>query len=110
MTTASISAPSLRGDTWLNQDCEQRLSTLEKLDSNESSTADFLLKVALEDDFEKVRSSAISRIVDLEALAKLGAAGGKAKEAAQQQSDECGLHFFSSLINGQSLTGSAHFL
>ena len=47
---------------------------------------DFLLKVALEDDFEKVRSSAISRIVDLEALAKLGAAGGKAKEAAQQQS------------------------
>ncbi len=86
MTTASISAPSLIDDTWLNQDCEQRLSTLEKLDSNESSTAYFLLKVALEDDFEKVRSSAISRIVDLEALAKLGAAGGKAKEAAQQQS------------------------
>lgn len=80
MTTASISAPSLIDDTWLNQDCEQRLSTLEKLDSNESSTADFLLKVALEDDFEKVRSSAISRIVDLEALAKLGAAGGKAKK------------------------------
>jgi hypothetical protein len=86
MTTASISAPSTRENTWLNQDCEQRLLTLEKLDPKESSTADFLLKVALEDDFEKVRSSAISRIVDLEALAKLKTAGGKAKEAAQQQS------------------------
>jgi len=86
MTTAPSSAPTLIDNTWLNQDCEQRLLTLGKLDPKESSTADFLLKVALEDDFEKVRSSAISRIVDLEALAKLETAGGKAKEAAQQQS------------------------
>ena len=60
MTTAPSSAPTLIDNTWLNQDCEQRLLTLGKLDPKESSTADFLLKVALEDDFEKVRSSAIS--------------------------------------------------
>lgn len=85
MTIASSPASPLLDNTWLNQDSAQRLITIEKLSLKEPSTAEFLLKVAQEDEHEVVRCLAIARIVDLNSLEKLQNDSGKASKTAQQQ-------------------------
>tara|TARA_B110000858_G_scaffold198514_1_gene266045 strand:- start:60880 stop:63411 length:2532 start_codon:yes stop_codon:yes gene_type:complete len=85
MTIASSPASPLIDNTWLNQDSAQRLITIEKLSLEEPSTAEFLLKIAQEDEHEEVRCSAIARIVDLDTLKKLQSGSGKAADTAQQQ-------------------------
>lgn len=85
MTTASSPPPPLVDNTWLNQDSAQRLVTIEKLARNEPGAAEFFHKVALEDEYEAVRCSAIARIVDMDKLQQLQSIGGKIEESAQQQ-------------------------
>ncbi len=85
MTIPSNSVPPLIDNTWLNQDSAQRLVTIEKLDLKDSGIAEFLLKVAQEDEYEAVRFSAIASIIRLEALEQLQSLGGKVQESAQQQ-------------------------
>ncbi|MEX0965475.1 MAG: DUF349 domain-containing protein [Pseudohongiellaceae bacterium] len=85
MTTASNSAPSIIDNTWLNQDCAQRLVTLGKLDPADPINAAFFIKIAQQDEHEPVRLSAITRILEFDALVKIQQFGAKEKESAQQQ-------------------------
>lgn len=85
MTTASNPASPLIDNTWLNQDSAQRLVTIEKIDLKEPGTAEFFLKVAQEDEYEVVRCSAISRIIEFAALEQLQSVGGAVQENAKQQ-------------------------
>lgn len=85
MTTASKPVAPLIDNTWLNQDSAQRLVTIEKLDLKEPGSAELLLKVAQEDEYEAVRCSAITHIVTLDALEQLLSISGKVQESAQQQ-------------------------
>lgn len=85
MTTASNSDSSLIDNTWPNQDCAQRLVTLEKLDPSDANNSAFLIKIAQEDEHEPVRCLAISRIARFDVLEKIQQSGGKVKESAQQQ-------------------------
>lgn len=85
MTTASNSESPLIDNTWLNQDCSQRLITIEKLDPEDSTSAAFFEKVAIDDEHEEVRCSAIGRINELGVLEKLQNEGGRVSESARQQ-------------------------
>jgi truncated hemoglobin YjbI len=85
MTTVSNSESPLIDNTWLNQDSAQRLVTIEKLDLKGPGTAEFFLKVAQEDEHETVRCSAVTRIIELDALELLQSVAGKVQESAQQQ-------------------------
>lgn len=85
MTSASISESSPIDNTWQNQDGEQRLLSIEKLAQDSPGFAEFLLKVAIEDEDEAVRCLAVSRITQLAMLETLQDSDGKVKESAQQQ-------------------------
>jgi exonuclease SbcC len=85
MTTASNPESPLIDNTWLNQDSAQRLVTIEKIGLKAPGTAEFFLKVAQEDEHEAVRCSAITRIIEFDALEQLQSVGGTAQENAQQQ-------------------------
>lgn len=85
MTSTSTSESPLIDNTWLNQDCGQRIITLEKLDPNTPESAAFFSKIAVEDEHEAVRCCAVARITDLDTLQNLQEADGKVREAAQQQ-------------------------
>lgn len=85
MTTASSPVSPLIDNTWLNQDSAARLVTIEKLPLGEPGAAEFFLKVAQKDEHEVVRCSAISRIIELNALEQLQSLGGKVEDSAQQQ-------------------------
>lgn len=85
MTTASDAKSPLIDNTWLNQDCAQRLVTLEKLDTSDASSHAFLIKIAQEDEHEPVRCSAIARIAQFDVLESIQQAEGKVSESAQQQ-------------------------
>lgn len=85
MTTASDSNSPLIDNTWLNQDCAQRLVTLEKLDTSNASSDAFLIKIAQEDEHEPVRCSAIARLTQFDVLEKIQQSEGKVGESAQQQ-------------------------
>ncbi len=85
MTTASNPDSSHIDNTWANQDCEQRIVTLEKLDPSDVKSAAFFNKIAFEDEHEAVRCFAIARITELDSLNKLQDTGGKVSESAQQQ-------------------------
>jgi exonuclease SbcC len=85
MTTASNPESPRIDNTWLNQDSAQRLVTIEKIGLKAPGTAEFFLKVAQEDEHEAVRCSAITRIIEFDALEQLQSVGGTAQENAQQQ-------------------------
>ena len=85
MTTASITSTTLIDNTWLNQDCSQRLTSIEKIEPSDQSNQSFLIQVAQKDEYEEVRCAAIFKVLHLDELEKLRTNGGKAQEACQQQ-------------------------
>ena len=85
MTIAPNPESSPIDNTWMNQDTAQRLATLEQLDPNLPSDAKFLSKIALEDEHEQVRISALSKISNFDILEELMSSSSEMKHSAEQQ-------------------------